>query len=469
MFNNPLIERFRYSLMRPRQFWIYVGIYATVAILMLLITFSAFMKSRGLDIEGFSSSLFTQFATFQILILWIWTSVNVGSAIRDEIRDKSYDFFKLLPLPAWKKAVGILVGKNLVAHLLGIITFVFIVPCALGASISMGSICELIFLIVTVSIFFNLVALLATTQQRQATRHRSSSALAIVFFGFFAIGPFISIVAALLDTDGIQSFTIPFFVWEARGLILLGCFALYFSAWLFKGVCRQFRFENAPLFTLRGGVGFVCAMLVLLLGLFTPHFEGDAQEACVSFWAISLALSGLMAIAAFRPFNSYIEDAAQAPGHSDGLWQFVLKRSNLRIPFMLIGLCLAVGIPCGIVCEIPPALVLLWIFTLAEFSLFFSLLFELYMTYRPVSPKLHILLLFVALLHIILPLILAGVFANKDLVACSPVGYLGVLLDNRADENSFLLAVPVLNLLLCVGALLPIKRRYRSLLNRIPK
>ncbi len=280
MFSNPLIERFRYSLMRPRQFWIYVGIYATVAILMLLITFSAFMEHSGLDFDGFSSSLFTQFAMFQILILWIWASVNVGSAIRDEIRDKSYDFFKLLPLPPWKKAVGILIGKNLVAHLLGIITFVFIVPCALAASISPGSVLELIFLIVTFSLFFNLVALLATTQRRQATRHRSSSALVIVFFGFFAIGPFISVVAALLDTDGIQRFTIPFFIWETRGLLLLGCLALYFSAWLFKGVCRQFRFENAPLFTVGGVTGFVCVMLVLLLGLFAPHFDDDARQAC---------------------------------------------------------------------------------------------------------------------------------------------------------------------------------------------
>ena len=170
-------------------------------------------------------------------------------------------------------------------------------------------------------------------------------------------------------------------------------------------------------------------------------------------------------MAAFRPFNSYIEDAARESGHSTGLCQFVFKRSNLRVPFVLIGLCLLVGIPCGIVCGIPPALALIWILTLAAFSLFYSLLFELYLTCRPVSPKVHILLSFIALLHIILPLILAGVFSNRDIAACSPLGYFGVLFESRADENSFLLVVPVLNLLLCIVTLLPIKRRYRTLLN----
>lgn len=465
MFNNPLIERFRYSLMRPRQFWIYVGIYATVASLMLLITFSAYMKKGGLDLEGFSVSLFAQFTTFQILILWVWASVNSGSAIRDEIRDKSYDFFKLLPLPPWKKAVGILLGKNLVAHLLGIITFAFIIPFALASSIPIGSVLELIFLIVSVSFFFNLTALLTTTQQRQTTRHRTSSGLVIVFFCFFAIGPFMSVVSALLDTDGIERFTIPFFLWDTRGLLLLGSFAVYFSLWIFKGICRQFRFESAPLFTVGGVIGFACALLVLLLGLFAPHFDSsNAREVCISLWAVSLFLSALMAIGAFRQFNTYIEDTARGQEQPGGFWQFTLKRSNLRVALILIGLCLLVGIPCGIACDISLSLIVIWIITLSEFALFFTLLVEVYLTCRPISPKIHILLLFIAALHIVLPFILAGVFSSEDLIACSPLGYLGVLLGSRADDNIFLLVVPVLNLLLCVMALVPIRRRYMSLI-----
>ena len=101
MFNNPLIERFRYSLMRPRQFGIYVCIYVTVALLMLLITLGAYRSPDGINIEGMSRSLFGQFLVLQVLVLWIWSSINVASAIRDERKDKSYDFFRLLPLAPW--------------------------------------------------------------------------------------------------------------------------------------------------------------------------------------------------------------------------------------------------------------------------------------------------------------------------------------------------------------------------------
>jgi hypothetical protein len=37
MFNNPLILRYRYSVMRPRQFWVYITMYILAITLLLLI------------------------------------------------------------------------------------------------------------------------------------------------------------------------------------------------------------------------------------------------------------------------------------------------------------------------------------------------------------------------------------------------------------------------------------------------
>ncbi|MBL7075847.1 MAG: hypothetical protein ISS31_00105 [Kiritimatiellae bacterium] len=465
MFNNPLIERFRYSLMRPRQFGIYVGIYVTIAALMFLITLAAYSEANGVDIDGMCGSLFAQFATLQILVLWVWTSINVGSAIRDERRDKSYDFFKLLPLPPWKKAVGIVVGKNLVAYLLGGITFVLIVPSGLLASIPARVLGELIFLILSIGVVINLLALLASVAQRPSEHQRTTSPIVTVFLGFMLIGPFISIVASLIDTDKIKDFTIPFMAWETRGLVLIGAIALYLGVWAFKGVCRQFRIEQAPLFTAGGAIGFVCGALLILLGLFMPHVKDASAEAfCITFWGLALGLSTLVGVGAFRPFNSYIEELAAEPAAPRGLTGFTLKKSNLRVVFVTLILALVAGIPCGLVCGISFAQVSLWTFTLALFALFYALLFELVQVYRPVTPKIHILLIFIGLLHAILPLILAGVFDSSDFAVGSPLGYFGVLYDSTEREGNSMNWTWVLNLILCVITFAMIARRYRTAL-----
>ncbi|MDP6630654.1 MAG: hypothetical protein QGH42_06325 [Kiritimatiellia bacterium] len=465
MFNNPLIERFRYSLMRPRQFGIYVGIYATIAVLMLLITLAAYSESAGVDLDGMCQSLFAQFTTLQILVLWIWTSINVASAIRDERRDKSYDFFKLLPLPPWKKTVGIVIGKNLVAYLLGAITFFLIVVSALFARVPVGVLVELIFLILSISIAMNLLALLASVAQRVSENQRTTSPIVVVFLGFMLIGPFISIVASLMDTDGLADFTIPFMAWETRGLVLISAIALYLSVWVFKGICRQFRVEEAPMFTARGAAGFMLGGLLILLGLCSPHFrDNHAEEVCITFWGLSLGLSILTGAGSFLPFNSTIEELAAQPAQRPGLLRFTLMQSNLRVVFVLLALALVTGLPCGLVCGISLAHAVVWLITLTLFALFYVLLFELVQVYRPVSPKIHILIAFIGLLYAILPLILAGVFDSSDFAICSPLGYFGVLYDSTERSSNMMNWTWALNLILCTLAYSAISRRYKKAL-----
>ena len=89
MFNNPLIERYRYSQLRPRQFWIYLVIYTIVISLMLLINWSIYNYQHAYESRhGFFRGLYYQFLMFQLLILWVWGAVNSGSALKEEIIQK---------------------------------------------------------------------------------------------------------------------------------------------------------------------------------------------------------------------------------------------------------------------------------------------------------------------------------------------------------------------------------------------
>ena len=123
--------------MRPRQFWIYMTIYISTLLMIFLINYSGYknevMYSTAADLF---KSLYYQFLVLQIIVLWIWGSFNSGSAIRDEVFDKTYDFFRMLPLSARLKAAGIMVGKNLIVILLGVCNFVLLVVFGIAGNLN---------------------------------------------------------------------------------------------------------------------------------------------------------------------------------------------------------------------------------------------------------------------------------------------------------------------------------------------
>ena len=137
MVSNPLIQRYRYSALRPKQFWVYVTIYISIILLLVSINYSGYKYQTFFgDITEFYKSLYYQFLTFQVLMLFIWSAYNSGSAIKEEILNKSFDFFRMLPLPAHKKAIGILIGKNLLVLLFGAINLAFLIYFGLAGKIN---------------------------------------------------------------------------------------------------------------------------------------------------------------------------------------------------------------------------------------------------------------------------------------------------------------------------------------------
>ena len=80
--NNPLMKRYRYSLLRPSQLWIYLTVFAAVIVLLLYINYSFYQtKSDTIDVEKFCRSIYYQLLVIQIVVLWIWAIINSKSAL----------------------------------------------------------------------------------------------------------------------------------------------------------------------------------------------------------------------------------------------------------------------------------------------------------------------------------------------------------------------------------------------------
>src|SRR5512146_2960051 len=96
--SNPLIRRYRFSLLRPSNLWIYLVIYASVIMLLLFINGLAVSATGEVVLsDKLYRALYAQFLMIQAIILWGWATFNSASALRDEHLNKTYDFFRLLP------------------------------------------------------------------------------------------------------------------------------------------------------------------------------------------------------------------------------------------------------------------------------------------------------------------------------------------------------------------------------------
>jgi len=176
--NNALIRRYRYSLMRPRQLWVYITIYVSVVALILFINYTAYKYQEILSqYTSFFTSVCYQFLVFQTLLLCLVGARNSGAAIKEEVIGKSYDFFRMLPISAGRKTVGILVGKNLVVILLGAVNFVLIIIFGLLGDVSGSLLKQGFFSLVSMAILANSLALLASINPKSQRKRGGLAAL----------------------------------------------------------------------------------------------------------------------------------------------------------------------------------------------------------------------------------------------------------------------------------------------------
>jgi len=343
--NNPLIRRYRYSLMRPRQLWIYITIYIAVIALIIFVNYTAYQYQEWFGNQTrFFKVLYYQFLVFQVIVLCILAMINSSSAIKDEVNGKSYDFFRMLPISAGKKAAGILVGKNLVVLLLAGVNFLLLIILGMLGRMEGILLGHYFLAVISVAVLTNSVALLSSINPAKAKK-KNNIVLFIVLGFIFA--PFVisSIGIAIRRINIFENVTEKFYTIELPVLILISLVALYFSCWAIKGILRRFTREDEPLFTRMGAYIFMLGFEFVLFGLFYEHLNEGARKTNYLYWLISLLPVLLVPIWSLRSFERYLE-------HSGLIQSKTAGNKNLVSDFLLYSNLLPVLVLFAIVCNV---------------------------------------------------------------------------------------------------------------------
>lgn len=469
MFNNPLIERYRYSTLRPRQFWVYFTIYISIILLIVFINYSGYKYQTFFkDLTGFYKSLYYQFLTFQVIILFIWSAYNSGSAIKGEILNKSFDFFRMLPLPAHKKAFGILIGKNLVVLLFAAINLLLLIFFGIAGNININLQGQILLILLSITFLANLTSLLSSTNPRK--KSKSSGIVFILLVVFFLVPIMINAVGILTSIDELQNYTVHFFKIKIPILLLISFIALYFTCWLFKGILRRFTYEQEPLFTRKGALLFLLGYIFMVIGLYYTYIPKVRAELIYSYWFITLIPILLIPLASLRNLDNYIEYSRFIQSRSNprkrGAFS-ILMYSNLPLAIALFALWAICSIGTTFFADYSDMKLLpnLYnIFILLTCYLFLVLLLELSAVYTPVSNKIGLLLGFIAVLYLVLPLILSAIFGSDIIYLYSPIGFSASLFDTSDTNITIKTAFGLMNALFCVFPALLIWKRYNYIL-----
>jgi len=463
--DNPLIQRYRYSSLRPLQFWIYTIIYITIIILILFINYTSYQyQSHFGDPADFFESVYFQFLIFQVIILLIWAVFNSGSALKDEIYNKSYDFFRMLPLPAYQKAIGILIGRNLLALLFAAINCLFLLFLGLSGKVNFVLQVQILLTLVSIAVLANSAALLTSTNTPQ--KKKGPNIIALVVLGFFFIPYLLGTLAHLSQTNDLEKVCAGFFTIQVPILLLITSIALYFSLWVFKGIIRKFNREREPLFTRKGAFVFMLGYEIVAIGLFYPYLS-EKITVTYFFWMASLIPAVLVLFGSLRNQDNYIEYSRSIHSRSDtgkSMKPSLLLYSNLSVGLGLFaiwilfatGTILATGE--DLLSNLYPALVLF------SFYLFFLLMVELYALYNSPNNKTGLLIGFIIILQIIVPPILASITLNDTIYLYSPFGYFASIIETPDRNFAIETSVLVLNLGLCIIPAKLTLQRYNLIL-----
>ncbi len=468
IFNNPLIRRYRFSLTRPRQLWIYLIVYISVVALIIYLNYAAYQYREIYKTSiKFFSALCNQFLVLQVFLLWFLSAYNSGSAIINEISGNSYDFFRMLPLSAGKKTTGIIIGKNLIVLLFAAIDFILIFIFAILGQANLSSLLQTIALLLSIALLLNTISLLSSIKP---TVKKKQSSIVLLILLFFFISPFFSLLSYISDTDLPISVNSYFYGFELPAKILAGIIAIYFSGWCIAGILRKFNKEDEPLFSRKGAYLFMVLFEFIIFGLMYKYLtETEGENARVlnySFWLITLLPVLAVPSWSLRSFDAYFEHIGlfQKKPNSKNPMLHMLLYSNLflgLIIFIIWALC-AAGTTQITNLELSDGIYK--IFVLFSCYLFLLLLLELFVVYKPTSGKMGMLITFIAAIYILLPMILSGILQSKILFQLSPIGLILSLFPRSYEQTSVSGFILVINSVLCILPALLIIKRYMHIL-----
>ena len=473
MLHNPLLQRYRFSQLRPRQIGIYGFIYVAIVSMIVLMNYTVFTTLRSFIFGDFElpftmwQAMFYQFLGLQVIILWVWASYNSGTALTKEILNKSYIFFKLLPITPLQKALGVLFGTNLIAYTFGAFNIGIMAVLAAIADIRPLWVFYDVLMILAVAALLNTMTLLLSINP-DAKNSRRIGTLIIIGGGIWALMTMMGILLASgrMQTHFPEEISIKFFSISLPGMVLFALILFYFTGWVLLGILRKFQHERESLFTLPGSAIFMVAFEILTLGVFWPYLALKSAfygQRILCFWALVLVNLGTL-----RQLGAYFEHCRKIQKRSAGIILGLVK--FFRHTTIFWGICLYAiwGAALFIVARIPrlPAGDLLFpLLNLFGFYLVALLLLELFVLFRHVHASVKVFLIFLGMVTILLPIVLFRFLENEQLYLHSVIGYMANLVTPflvRGGNASVQWRVFGVNLLVCALPLVVIISKYRG-------
>ena len=453
--------------MRPRQFWVYMSIYIATLLLMFLINYSGYRTGDMYNtLSELFKSVFYQFLVMQVIVLWAWGTANSGSAITEEVVDKTYDFFRLLPLTPRAKTIGILVGKNLIVLLIAVCNFVLMVAFGLAADLNKMLLAQMILMLVCGAILTNSLTLLSSINPKGKRGKGAIAAFIAMIFIFGSV--IINGVVALANKSDVEKVNGWFFEFKLPIMVLASIIVLYFSCWNIKGILRKFTYEDEPLFTRPGAYLFMFGYEFVVFGLFYHYLtnEWGRETLNLTFWMVSFLPVLTIPLGSVRTFDKYLEFAGQFISRKGGKLRLARLTlfSNLSLGVGLFAIWASLAAVTTYLAKLPIAEYLVLIGMIFTFYVFLLLMLELYVVISPSVNKIGVLLIFIIGTYSILPLALSGIFKADYLASFSPLGFIAHALDMDRDVAASDIWIAIVNLLLYVIPAILILRRHADVI-----
>jgi hypothetical protein len=465
------MKRYRYSLLRLSQLWIYLTIFIAVIVLLLYMNYSFYQtKSDTIEIDKFCKNVYYQLLVIQIVVLWIWATINSKSAIRNEVFNKTYDFFRLLPLSAIQKTAGILLGRNLLPILFAVINFILLLIFGLLAKISGFLQLQVFLLLLSVALFINSVVLLLSNTATIKKQAKTSIFVwvLLIFVGAPIVLPSIFLThRTVWQIQKIENYLVEFYNINLPVLLLVTAIFFYLSIWHVIGLIRKFTLETEPLFSRLGAVLYLLGYEFIAVGLVLPHLCESIVYLYI-FWLISLVPVVFIPVGSVKSFDHYLESCGLRGIGSDtgkSMASALFLNSNLTLAVGLFLIWGASAAMLAVKSEAEPSLYVFYLFIIFSFYLFLLLLLELHVVYSPIFNKISVLLIFLTILYLILPLLLSFTLKKPVLRLYSPFGFFVHVVNPFAERNfDIYTSVLIVNLLLCVVPIFLISQRYFHIL-----
>lgn len=417
---NPLAARYAFPQLRPRNLAISLSMYAVVLVVILLME-----QAVG---EFGLRGLFHKLMILQVLMLCIVGLYVSGSVVRDEQRDQSVDFFRMLPITPRARIVGLLVGRNFV--LLAVCAFNLLLATLLGlmSGIAPLLVIEVAALVTAIGLVLMLTAILSSTYYLH--RRTSGGPMGLVLLCVFLL-PYVFGLAAYGAENYPDGGDGSFFGLRIRLVTLITLVVVYFGAWIYRGLVRRFLYEREPLLTATGVILFVAGFCCLMLGLFYNRLQSGSGAALITLASMTAVPLVVVPFGSARRYDDYVE-AALATGRRIRL---PFRNTNLSAWLIADGIWfVTMWLAARAAGSDLPVSALL---ALGTFWITLQWLQETAIVCVPLTNRVTQAALFGAALMIGLPLLLGGMFKSSELIWLSPVGYLGMLASMAEPQRNF--------------------------------